>query len=258
MQGESGKAGCRLSPVCVSQRYSANRALDSAAVSARSSSRIEPRSPLTSQEWREGGVVVLCRGGEALAEEKTAGLPAAGFLSRPAAVFSPRAGFRNHAGKFRWSWKRWVWFRSRVCFCRFVGAAGGSPRFLIEGGSERLRGCEQLRVRLSLWIVNATALLPRVAFASNYRIGRRQKVCGPVSSERYYRTLLFVPGSGCEFVSLSVSCLALPDVKVNNQSQTTKCAMASGDGNTGECLPRFFKKKLIKFFFPYFNLCSSC
>lgn len=50
----------------------------------------------------------------------------------------------------------------------------------------------------------------------------------------------FAPRSGCEFVSLSVSCLALPDAKVNNQSQTTKCAMASGDGNAGECLPLFF------------------
>lgn len=29
-------------------------------------------------------------------------------------------------------------------------------------------------------------------------------------------------------------CLALPDAKVNNQSETTKCAMESGDGNTGE------------------------
>uniref|UniRef100_H3D8Q6 POU domain protein n=1 Tax=Tetraodon nigroviridis TaxID=99883 RepID=H3D8Q6_TETNG len=28
-------------------------------------------------------------------------------------------------------------------------------------------------------------------------------------------------------------CLALPDAKVNNQSETTKCAMESGDGNTG-------------------------
>uniref|UniRef100_A0A672ZHP5 POU domain protein n=1 Tax=Sphaeramia orbicularis TaxID=375764 RepID=A0A672ZHP5_9TELE len=28
-------------------------------------------------------------------------------------------------------------------------------------------------------------------------------------------------------------CLSLPDAKVNNQSETTKCAMESGDGNTG-------------------------
>uniref|UniRef100_A0A7N6BQ89 POU domain protein n=1 Tax=Anabas testudineus TaxID=64144 RepID=A0A7N6BQ89_ANATE len=39
-------------------------------------------------------------------------------------------------------------------------------------------------------------------------------------------------GSGCECVSLSL-CLALPDAKVNNQSEPTKCAMESGDGNTG-------------------------
>lgn len=35
-------------------------------------------------------------------------------------------------------------------------------------------------------------------------------------------------------------CLALPDAKVNNQSETTKCAMESGDGNTGEWPPGFF------------------
>lgn len=98
------------------------------------------------------------------------------------------------------------------------------------------------------------ALLQRAAFASNYRIGRREKVRAPVSSQGRGRTPLFAPGSGCEFVSLSVSCLALPDAKVNNQSQTTKCAMASGDGNTGECLPRLF-------FFPpilLFILCDQC
>jgi len=35
-------------------------------------------------------------------------------------------------------------------------------------------------------------------------------------------------------------CLAFPDAKVNNQSETTKCAMESGDGNTGEWPPAFF------------------
>lgn len=34
-------------------------------------------------------------------------------------------------------------------------------------------------------------------------------------------------------------CLALSDAKVNNQSETTKCAMESGDGNTGEWSPAF-------------------
>lgn len=34
-------------------------------------------------------------------------------------------------------------------------------------------------------------------------------------------------------------CLALPDAKVNNQSETTKCAMESGDANTGEWPPAF-------------------
>lgn len=39
---------------------------------------------------------------------------------------------------------------------------------------------------------------------------------------------------GCEFFLTLCLCLALPDAKVNNQSETTKCAMESGDGNTGE------------------------
>lgn len=41
-------------------------------------------------------------------------------------------------------------------------------------------------------------------------------------------------------------CLALPDAKVNNQSETTKCAMESGDGNTGEWSTAFFP--LLLFF----------
>lgn len=43
------------------------------------------------------------------------------------------------------------------------------------------------------------------------------------------------------FITLCL-CLVLPDAKVNNQSETTKCAMESGDGNTGEWLQLFFPK----------------
>lgn len=45
---------------------------------------------------------------------------------------------------------------------------------------------------------------------------------------------LYLPVWAVSFFLTLCLCLALPDAKVNNQSQTTKCAMESGDGNTGE------------------------
>lgn len=44
---------------------------------------------------------------------------------------------------------------------------------------------------------------------------------------------MIVPAVGEFFLTICI-CMALPDAKVNNQSETTKCAMESGDGNTGE------------------------
>lgn len=54
-------------------------------------------------------------------------------------------------------------------------------------------------------------------------------------------------------------CLSLSDVKVNNQSETTKCAMESGDRNTGEWLfPIIPFLCSLTFKRPLIPTCNSC
>lgn len=60
-------------------------------------------------------------------------------------------------------------------------------------------------------------------------------VAGPSCSEsRLLHLHLDLYLSGVGVFLTPFLCLALPDAKVNNQSEATKCAMESGDGNTGE------------------------
>lgn len=84
-------------------------------------------------------------------------------------------------------------------------------------------------------------------------IVRWQKIEPPPHVRKLKGQFYVFIGSGCEFFSLSVLCLALPDAKVNNQSETTKCAMESGDGNTGEWPLAF-----LSFFLSFAGLTSGC
>lgn len=77
----------------------------------------------------------------------------------------------------------------------------------------------------------------RIGISCNYRIhsGDRSE-----STPQIIETGLLCLYRQWVWVCLTIClCLALPDAKVNNQSETTKCAMESGDGNTGEWPPAF-------------------
>lgn len=88
---------------------------------------------------------------------------------------------------------------------------------------------------LLLWTLNVTEML-----LQNRNIIQLWDILGWEGSSFHWNRVCYVFTRQWVWVCLTIClCLALPDAKVNNQSETTKCAMESGDGNTGEWPPAF-------------------